>query len=151
MSLYIFRNEKELNNHNSNIHIKHRNDAFFDSQTILQNSPLEQEILKDIDKATYVDAVSVHCRNSDKLIYPKDVLSTGTKTLLNILNHKDICFDVVECGNNALKYIPRFHNGYILWETPILAYSGSAECDIVFDDKHFIDFYEYMKYVMEGV
>lgn len=34
----------------------------------------------------------------------KDYLSSGTKTLLNIISHPDKCFDVCECGGNVLSF-----------------------------------------------
>lgn len=41
----------------------------------------------------------------------KQHLSTGTKTLLNVLNHPDKCFSTIECGYNALTLLMGFTEG----------------------------------------
>lgn len=73
------------------------NDTYFDGHTELDSGDMCAGILKVIDKAVY---------NSPATFIGRDpslgALSTGTKTLLNISQHRDLCFDTIECGNNAL-------------------------------------------------
>ena len=75
----------------------------------------------------------------------KNMLSTGTKTLLNIIQHPDKCFSVCECGNNALSLLPLITEGSIYWSIPVVAYNGDSACDIICNGKEYKDFYEFLE------
>ncbi|MDE7307768.1 MAG: DUF4869 domain-containing protein [Lachnospiraceae bacterium] len=60
-----------------------------------------------IDKAEYTTSLTFLERTNILGNLNKSMLSTETKTLLNIINHPDICFNVAECGNNALQFLPK--------------------------------------------
>lgn len=123
------------------------NDAFFDAETDLGNTELEREILSKIDKARYCSTSSFYGRTTDKVSIPKDNLSTGAKTLLNIISHPEICFNLCECGRNALEMLPKITDGIVYWEIPVIAYSGDEKCSIVYCDKIYTDFYEFLEAV----
>lgn len=111
------------------------NDLFFEEVNLVDNE-ITKKILMDIDKATYNSPLTFIGRDSSLGALNKSNLSTGSKTLLNIVSNKDKCFDVAECGQNALSLIPYIKNGNILWKVPVLHYLGDCEqCDIIMDNK----------------
>lgn len=147
MSLKIYRTKDEIPN---GIRFVNSNDAYFNGHTQLNGSELESEILRCIDKARYNSAFTFIGRDVNLGALNIQQLSTGTKTLLNILSNPDVCFNVVECGSNALRLLPLVKDGHILWRTAFAPYSGDALCDISYHDKEFSNFYEFMRYAKEG-
>lgn len=123
------------------------NDAYFDAETILNNTDIENTILSVIDKAKYSSPTSFYGRTTDKVAIVKDNLSTGAKTLLNVINHPDECFDLCECGRNVLEILPQITNGKVYWELPVIAYSGDEQCDIIYGNKRYTNFYEFLEEV----
>lgn len=77
----------------------------------------------------------------------KNLLSTGTKTLLNVASHPNVCFDVCECGNNALNLLVSLTEGMVYWKTPAISYIGDGICDIVFHGVRCTNFYEFLNNV----
>lgn len=139
MSLIIYT---EKHNIPCNLKFININDSFFDVYTQLSDDDLCKEILLKIDKAEYNTPFTFFGRTKILGNLNKSMLSTGTKTLLNIINHPDICFNVAECGNNALQFLPKIQNGNILWEMPAVAYCQEADCNIILNGVQYHDFYE---------
>lgn len=127
------------------------NDLFFNMETNLEDSEIVRRILKTIDKAEYNSDLTFIGRTKSLGALNKNMLSTGTKTLLNILKHPDKCFDVCECGNNALSLLPLIKEGNVYWECPAVSYSGNGECDIYYNGKHFNDFYSFLESVGNNI
>lgn len=125
------------------------NDSFFNSETSIIDSLLVRDILTLIDKAEYNSDLTFIGRTKKLGALNKNMLSTGTKTLLNILSFPDICFDVCECGDNALSFLPKIREGNILWELPIAIYQGEPACDIECNGQHFTNFYKFLESVGE--
>ena len=122
------------------------NDRYFSITKLTQN-PLVLKILSQIDGAAYASPSTFYARNGQLL--PKECLSTGTKTLLNILQHPNCCFDVCECGDNALNMLPLLSAGNIYWRVPVTLYDGAAQCDIICKRKRFTDFYEFLNFAYD--
>lgn len=82
-----------------------------------------------------------------------DNLSTGTKTLLNISQHRDLCFDTIECGNNALTLLMGFTEGQavlrtgVVWDPDI--WDSLGVLDVVFDGNRFTDLCAISSYMQE--
>lgn len=127
-----------------------QNDVYFNGAVELTGSKVEYSILSNIDKARYCSNRSVYGRSSDKVPVDKNHLSTGTKTLLNILSNNTLCFDLCECGDNALELIPLITDGMAYWEMPFVAYVGNPDCDIIYGGKHYTNFYDFLSTINEG-
>ena len=109
------------------------NDAFFNSDTSLNNSEFEQLVLKHLEKAVFVSSTEVRSLRTGA-IYSKNSLSTGCKTLLNIEKHPELCFDIRECGNNAKVLLMSLDKGQVLWGNFSLATDDAyAKCLINFE------------------
>lgn len=114
------------------------NERYFDGHTVLKADEQTKMILSKIDGAT---------RLSDDMFQPsangfglyKSFLSAGTKTLLNIAQHPDVCFNLNECGSNALRLLfSTFHEGIVLWTFNILdIVREDISCDIEMEGQHF--------------
>lgn len=111
MSLNIYTNKADIP---SNIDFIDYNDIFFNGE-LLKNTELTKFILNKIDKAAYNSPTTFIGRDPDLGTIYKEHLSTGCKTLLNIVNNPDKCFDVIECGPNALKLLSFIKDGNILY------------------------------------
>ena len=122
------------------------NDLFFDTDTVLKNTDFTNIVLNTIDEASYHSPFTFIGRTKELGALNKNMLSTGTKTLLNIEGHPEKCFNVCECGNNALSLLPLLKNGCIFWENPAVAYDGAKECDILLDGvARYTDFYKFLE------
>lgn len=130
------------------------NDAFFDALNAIQDNNVNRLILKSIDYAEYNDDLTFKDRTPSKSIQPKQFLSSGTKTLLNIINfNDDYCFSLCECGNNALCMLPHLTAGFALWSDNFCAFDTNKyqdACDIVCNDKHFNSFIEFLSYIEDN-
>lgn len=80
------------------------NDFYFDAKTKLVYSDLVVKVLEEIDKVQYVSEFTFLSRNVQLGSLNKNLLSTGSKTLLNIVSDSSVCFDVCECGVNVLDF-----------------------------------------------
>lgn len=114
------------------------NDKFFNS-TFLSDSEVSRRILKEIDHADYNSKDTFVGRDVSIGALNKSYLSTGCKTLLNILANPDICFDVIECGQNALRAMLGISDGNVLWEYPVIIVSEAVDCDVSVNGKNFRD------------
>ncbi len=137
------------------VNIIHSNDAYFDSFTALANDEFTKLVLDKIDHAEYASPNTFISRTSDLGQLNKSMLSTGTKTLLNIRSHSDKCFDVCECGYNILSLLPMVSEGMIYWETPAAILTEEVDdCDILFNNRSlfhsFSDFLNYILYEYEN-
>lgn len=140
MSLYIYTRIEDIAN---GVKLIRNNDSYF-KQTMLEDTPLVRKVLREIDKAEYSSPLYFVGRDKNMGALNKSCLSTGCKTLLNIIQNPDICFDVIECGPNALELLPEITNGTILWQVPTLVFDSSCDCDIVSNNRHFSNFGDFL-------
>lgn len=127
------------------------NDTYFDGHTELDSGDTCAGVLKVIDKAVYNSPATFIGRDTSLGALYKQHLSTGTKTLLNILNHPDKCFSTVECGYNAIAYMLNFKQGNVYIPNTFIFSPGltSDNIDIVWDGKHFTKLSELKRYLSE--
>ncbi|MGN0153208.1 MAG: DUF4869 domain-containing protein [Lachnospiraceae bacterium] len=145
MSLRIFTDKSEIP---SDMKLIDYNDLFFNGQS-LADDEVSEIVMREIDKAEYNTENTFIGRDKSLGSLNKEHLSTGCKTLLNIISNPDKCFDVIECGSNALSLLPLIRNGNVLWKLPVLHYVGNTSCDIVIHNQHFTDFKKFLAYVMD--
>jgi len=141
MSLNIY---KSINEVPTGIEIVNFNDSYFDLYTDIMNTDEVKLILEKVEKAKYFsNRVFVSRIESFGGLF-KNQLSTGTKTLLNIIGFPGKCFNVIECGNNALEYLLTLYDGNVLWEKPFVVYSryDCLTCDVNYNGRHFSDVFE---------
>lgn len=128
--------------------IQEFNDSYFDIFTPLEDNSLTREILRDIDQAEYLDKDGFSGRSKSGMWISREYLSTGTKTLLNILAHPNVCFNVAECGFNVLKKLVSFNTGTVFWDNPALT-GLLGDCDIQVDGCQFNTIQDLRRYLCE--
>lgn len=143
MCLNVYRDRSSVP---SGMQIVDVNDSYFNAYTKLDDSPLEREILQEIDEAEYGSSVTFVGRDKKLGKLNKSFLSTGTKTIINILDNPDVCFNVCECGDNVLKFLPRINNGNVLWKRPFLVVEQNIPCNIQIEGKSFNDLCSFLQY-----
>ena len=127
-----------------------QNDVYFNGAVELTGSEIGSKVLSYIDKARYCSSRSFYSIATSTVPVDKNQLSTGTKTLLNVLNAPEICFNLCECGDNALELLPLITDGKVYWEIPFVAYTGNPDCDIIYGGKKYTDFYDFLGTINEG-
>lgn len=141
MPLKIYRNDCiELRNYARTIVFD--NNGFFDLRTNILNDDFSKDVLSTVEKGIFSTSTTFISRGGIEL--DKSCLSTGTKTLLNIIQHPDVCFDVSECGINALQFIPRIKDGIIIWRFPLIPYRGKKDCDISYKGIVYSNFSDFL-------
>lgn len=124
------------------------NDKFFNS-VALEDNEVTAKILHNVDKASYHSKDTFISRDIELGALNKALLSTGCKTLLNIERNPDICFDIVECGQNAIRCLSTIKNGNVLWVFPFILVEEDSLCDIEVNGRKFNSTLELAKYFEE--
>lgn len=127
------------------------NDFYFNMYGRLQDIELVRKFLHDIDDAEYNSATSVHSLWCNGDIITIDKLSTGLKTLLNIVQFPDVCFSLKECGRNVLRLLPLIRNGNAYWGNQCITILDNYDCDIMCDGYKFSKFLDFLNYVRYDV
>lgn len=127
------------------------NDTYFDGHTELDPGERCADVLRVIDIAAYNSPATFIGRDATLGALYKTHLSTGTKTLLNILNYPDKCFSTVECGYNAISYMLNFSQGNAYIPNTFIFSPGltSDIIDVIWDGKHFTELSDLKKYLSE--
>lgn len=123
------------------------NDLFFDS-TLLENDDFTKLVLKRVDRCEFVSESSVF---SDvfKLQVPVSMLSVECKTILNVHYNQDLCFNVVECGNEALLCLFKLTDGNVYCRYPVVCVADDEDdkCDIMCLGMHFVSLMDMVEYL----
>lgn len=147
MSLNVYLTREEIPN---NMVVIDSNDIYFNGYTNIGTSEFEKSVLKKIDNASRISDYKFLGRTEELGNFNKSCLSTGTKTLLNIYNNSDYCFNVLECGDNALEFLCDLKEGNILWEFPYFNIERESEyCDIQCRGKHFDNIVDFIEFGLE--
>lgn len=120
------------------------NDVYFNRHTFNLLDEYAKQIIMQIDHSEMVNKYQIKSR-FDNLALNIDKLSTGCKTVLNILYNPDKCFDIRECGNNALDVIYSLPQGNVYCDYPWISFDMKQVS--VFGEKgiKIIDTYESLK------
>ena len=97
------------------------NDVFFNRYTANMLDDAASEIIMKIDNSVMVDPLRIRSRFDDSILNI-DKLSTGCKTVLNVMYNRDKVFDIKECGDNALDIIYHLDRGNIYCEYPLISF-----------------------------
>lgn len=146
MSLNLYTNKDDIR-----IPFERYNDKFFIGMQ-LKDDAFVRMLLSEIDDCEYSSKTAAFSRKFNMLI-PKDSLSTGCKTLLNIYMNPDMCFDMSECGYNAINLLGKFKSGNAYLRNPVFAVFTDEEdvCDIILDGRHFDKLTDIIDYVINEV
>ena len=105
----IFKNKQDIP---ENLEYIELNDVFFNQNTVVKLDEKAASIIEKIDDSKLISKYKIQSR-FDNVILDIDRLSSGCKTVLNVLYYPDKVFCMKECGNNALEILYNFENGYV--------------------------------------
>ena len=97
----IFKNKLDIPNDMEYIEL---NDLFFNQNTSVLIDKRAEKFIETIDDAKLIGKYKILSRFDDVAI-DIDRLSSGCKTVLNVLYYPDKVFCLKECGNNALEIL----------------------------------------------
>ena len=97
------------------------NDVFFNRSTSEKLDDRASEIISKIDDAEMLSKYMIRSR-FDESALNIDKLSTGCKTVLNIMYNPEKVFDIRECGENAIDAIYSLGSGNICCPYPLISF-----------------------------
>ncbi len=97
----IFKNKKDIPHNKEYIEL---NDIFFNQNTAAKLDDRAAKYIQRIDGSELLSKYKIRSRFDD-ITLNTDQLSTGCKTVLNVLYFPDKVFCLKECGNNALEIL----------------------------------------------
>ena len=97
------------------------NDIYFNKHTVDLLDEQAAEIIRRIDHSEMLSKYTISSRFNGTVLNI-DKLSTGCKTVLNILYNPDKVFDICECGDNALDVIYSLPHGNVYCAYPFISF-----------------------------
>jgi hypothetical protein len=137
----IYKEKKDIPNDMEYVEL---NDVFFNKKTVLSLDERAKKIIKQIDEAQMVGKYKIKSKFNG-VVLDIDRLSTGCKTVLNVLYFPDKVFCMKECGDNALEVLYNLENGFVYNEYAIIPFNMKKVEVISELKKAVIDDYEELK------
>lgn len=97
------------------------NDIFFNKFTVSLIDDKAAEIISKIDNSVMLSNYTISSK-FDGGVLNIDKLSTGCKTVLNVLYNPDKIFDIRECGDNAIDVLYGLQTGNICCDYPLISF-----------------------------
>ena len=137
----IYRNQKDFP---ENLEYVQLNDVYFNEVTFDLLDERAKEIVEKIDGTEILSKYKVKSRFGDEILNI-DKLSSGCKTVLNVLYNSDKVFWIMECGENALEVLFQLEKGNVYCETPMIPFEFSKVRTWTGKDSKEISDYEELK------
>lgn len=97
------------------------NDIYFNKYTVSLIDEKAAEIISKIDNSLLLSNYTISSKFDGGMLNI-DKLSTGCKTVLNIMYNPEKIFDIRECGDNAIDVIYDLQNGNIYCDYPLISF-----------------------------
>lgn len=120
------------------------NDLFFNQNTVSFLDNQAGKIIEMIDDAKLISKYKIYSK-FDEIALDIDRLSTGCKTVLNVLYFPDKVFCLKECGKNALEMLYHFKTGCVFSEYAMIPFSMDSVAVQCKSGKKVISDYEELK------
>ncbi len=118
----IFKNKKDIPNDKEYVEL---NDVFFNQNTVLKLDEKADAIIDSIGDSKLVGKYKIQSKFNGAIL-DVDCLSTGCKTVLNVLYYPDKVFCFKECGDNALEALYALENGAVYSDWAIIPFEMNA-------------------------
>ena len=118
----IFKNKKNIPSDMEYVEI---NDLFFNQNTVLKLDSRAKSIIEKIDDSQLIGKFKIESKFNDVTL-DIDHLSTGCKTVLNVLYFPDKVFCLKECGDNALEILYELKDGAVYSDYAIIPFDMDA-------------------------
>lgn len=120
------------------------NDIFLNKYTAAMLDDRAKCIIQTIDQSEMLNKFSVKSR-FDGMVLNIDKLSTGCKTVLNVMYNPDKVFDICECGDNALDVLYTLEEGKICCDYPLVSFDMKKVKAKDKKDERIIESYDELK------
>ena len=137
----IYRERKDIP---SNMEYVQLNDIYFNEITCDLLDERAAEIIRKIDSSEQVGKYKIKSRFGEDILNI-DKLSSGCKTVLNVLYNPDKVFWLMDCGENALEVLYGFERGNVYCESPMIPFEMTVIEACTATDCQVIDDYERLK------
>ncbi len=137
----VYRNKKDIPDRSEYIQL---NDVYFNEITFDLLDSRAKGIIQEIDSSELVGKYKIKSRFGDDILNI-DKLSSGCKTVLNVLYSPDKVFWIMECGENALEVLFRLEAGCVYCETPMIPFEFPPVNACSKKEKQIISDYEELK------
>lgn len=125
----IFKDKKDIPDNMDYVEI---NDVFFNQNTASKLDERASAIVKRIDASKLIGKYKMESRFNGSVL-DIDCLSTGCKTVLNVLYFPEKVFCMKECGDNALEVLYSLEAGAVYSDYAVIPFEISEVK--VFDEK----------------
>ncbi len=98
------------------------NDIYFNKITVEKLDDAAAKIIEEIDGSKMLNKYTISSKFNDTALNI-DKLSTGCKTVLNIMYNQDKVFDICECGDNALDVVYSLPQGNVYCAYPFISFN----------------------------
>lgn len=105
----IFKDKKDIPNDMEYIEL---NDVFFNQNTASKLNDIAIAVVKKIDQSKLIGKYKIESKFNGVTL-DVDCLSTGCKTVLNVMYYPEKVFCLKECGDNALEVLYGLENGAV--------------------------------------
>lgn len=120
------------------------NDFFFNKNTALLLDSRAEKVVEQIDGAELVGRFKIRSK-FNQVTLDSDHLSTGCKTILNILYFPDKVFCLKECGDNVLEFVYSLEHGNVYSDYAMIPFEMQPVCVCDSTGSHVVDDYEELK------
>lgn len=114
----IFKNIKDIPQGKEYIEL---NDIFFNQRTVNWLDNRAVKIIEQIDGAKQISKYKIESK-FNSVVLDIDRLSTGCKTVLNVLHFPDKVFSMKECGDNALNVLYNLKDGAVYSDYSMISF-----------------------------
>ena len=120
------------------------NDVYFNKYTVNLLDDRAGSIVSRVDDSELIDNYTMKGKFDDTIMNT-DKLSTGCKTVLNVMYNPDKIFDIRECGENALDLIYALEDGQVYCEYPVISFDMKTVKAVDRNGEHVITDYDELK------
>lgn len=120
------------------------NDVFFNKNTVIKLDERAKQIIERIDEAKLIGKFKIESKFNGVAL-DIDCLSTGCKTVLNVLYFPKKVFCMKECGDNALEILYALEEGSVYSDYAVIPFDMEPVEVISSSEKHVISDYEKLK------
>lgn len=105
----IYKNRKNIPIEKEYVEL---NDVYFNKNTVMKLDERAKDIIERVDGSILVSKFKIESKFNG-VILDIDHLSTGCKTILNVLYFPEKVFSIKECGENALEILYNLQQGHV--------------------------------------
>ena len=135
---------KDKNDISDDMEYVELNDIFFNQKTILKLDNYAKEIIEKVDVSKLLRNYKIMYKFNEVSL-DIDCLSTGCKTILNVLYFPNKVFCMKECGDNAIELLYSLKNGNIYSDYAMIPFDMPAVRVANNSKYHIINDYEELK------